>query len=253
MPELTLDDVVLLIHSEVASAVTSAQQYGAMDAVVLDAIRVRMGQSVFDDGSNENNTLSENTALSDNNHTSANNISLNTLRYPTAESGWQIDVYYKAGDSQAGRIKNTHDEPLWLASEAMRFFSQQPVERLSGIGKRWAKLLKQNDVTSIEQLLEHSLLNNEALLEALSVRQLRNFQALARLALSVPAITVPESINQYCLMDALDDYSALKNQLLNQSMTDDQQVQLYNWLQQLEFCFDDTLLKETCFADLRQN
>lgn len=239
MPELTIDDVVLLIHSEIASAVTSAQQFGSMESVVLDAVRVRIGQP---------------TANSEpsNNQPSDEAVSVDASRYPQSKNGWQIDVFYRAGNQSRSSNTKSNDDSGWLASEALGYFSQLPVKYLSGIGKRFASLLEKNQITSVEQLLEHSLLTDTALIKVLSARRLRHFQSLARLCVAVPSIVIPESINRYCLMEALDNFSQLNREILRRHMTEDQSIQFYNWLQQLELCLDDNLLLETCFSDLKQ-
>ena len=112
MAELNIDDVLLLIHGEIATAVNSAEIYGHSPGIKLSNIRVRMGQ----ENSHEVDSADS-------------SISLNTQRFPPAQDGWLIDVSYNPSEQEAQDQKVIQGEIL--PSHVSSFFASPYIIHLS--------------------------------------------------------------------------------------------------------------------------
>ena len=216
MPKLNVDDVILLIHSEIATAVSSAQQYGVTPQLQLEKVRVRMGQQ--DEGES---------------------LSFNSMRYPQAEGGWLIDVLYETKEHD---VLNNPSAALsaWQASSSLKFLSQQPVIHLDGVGKKRAHFLNAAGISSIGQLAEIDLFSAHIIFKELPISIIRKLKTLAALSLSIPPITVPSILNFYKIINLIESFDKISRKLLVNILAGEHIDQLLQWLEQLEFCFDDS-------------
>ncbi len=216
MPKLNVDDVILLIHSEIATAVSSAQQYGQTQKLQLERVRVRMGQQ--DEGES---------------------LSFNNMRYPQAEGGWLIDVLYEAKEYD-GLNSQSVALSAWQASSSLKYLSQQPVINLDGVGEKRALALNAVGIVSIAQLAEIDLFSTHAIFKELPISVVRKLKTLAALSLSTPPITVPSVLDSYKIISLIENFDEISGELLVNVLAGEHIDQLLQWLEQLEFCFDDS-------------
>ncbi|NVJ60411.1 MAG: hypothetical protein HWE27_08475 [Gammaproteobacteria bacterium] len=238
MPALNLDDLVLLLHTEVATAAKSAAVEGRFEQLKLSSIRVRMGHKP---------TTSDSKVIIDDSETEPeSNVALDPQRYPLAESGWLLDITYQATD-EAKAEKDEQSEQYWSSSKAREFFSKQPVIWVSGVGRQFSKLLSKQGIETIGQF---SSLSREKLKElfATHLTKIRQLQSMARLALATTPVAINKSLVNWYLRDliAKDDKSIQESTRYSQ----DQIKQLSAWIQQLELALDDTVFSKLTFKSL---
>ena len=222
MSNFSVEDILLLIHGEITTAVTSAEVYGASPGIKLSNVRVRMGQST--QGQEDRS------------------ISLDTERFPPAEQGWLIDVIYSPTD-------NTNQAPITdnnqiLPSQLSKFLALSSVEKLSGVGKHYQGLLNHINIQSIQDLAE--LQSGITALEEIAITpsQLRRFQSLAHLALSVPATSIPADFATITLADFLELLWSKAHDTRLSSLSGEAKGQVLRWLQQLELCLDNDFFNQ---------
>jgi uncharacterized protein YwbE len=231
MADLNLDDLVLLIHTEIASAITSAQHYGAMESLSLDSVRVRMGQEQED-------------------ASVADPIRLNDERYPIAQNGWLIDVTYRAGQSLTGKIESGLVQAQWTASQVIPFLASQSVKLLDGVGKVKQAQLQKQQITTIGELVKVSREQEQGLVKTMGAARFRGLKTMARLALAVPPVLLPESVKSMKLRQLLDQFDSEGVKKNTSVMTDETRIQLLYWLEQLEFCLDDDFFHQLTFNSM---
>lgn len=224
MAELNLDDIVLLIHSEVASAVTSAQHFGAMDKLSLDSVRVRMGQNSEEES-----------------------VAINANRYPVSDQGWLIDVTYRADTSKlsSSNLRGVGDD--WSASLVIPFFARQSIRVLEGIGQVYQQRLNQFGIERIVHLVNVSHQKELELSTAIGAASFRRLKTIARLALAVPPIQIPGALRSLKLQQLLNQFNDQNAPSALLTMADESRIQLLHWLEQLELCFDDAFFKTLTF------
>lgn len=236
MTTLNIDDVVMLIHTEVASAISSAQRDGMTEHVQLQSVRVRMGNA-----SNDHE-------LDDGDATPA----IDHQRYPPSESGWLIDVNYEAKlptQPSKGLPDNT-EKKQWLASQSLSYIARQPVIHLDGVGQQRSLYLEEHGIFSIADLSNMSVPARQSH-NQLTPALLRKLQTLAQLALAVPPISIPSSINDFSLMELIEQFDAISAEYLVGRFGNEYISQLRQWFQQLEFCFDDDFFDQLTINQLR--
>lgn len=230
MANLNIDDILLLIHGEIATAVTSAEVYGSSPGIKLSNVRVRMGQEQSKQDGSENT------------------ISLDTERFPPAKDGWLIDVSYSP--SEHNTSASMPKQPEVLPSELSRFLASTPVHYLSGIGYRYQNVLNQINIRTIQELA--SLEPSNFIFQELEITQsqLRRFQSLAHLALSIPAVGIPTTLIDIEFSELLDlCWRKATNQRLK-SLSGNSINHLSRWLQQLELCLDNEFFNPLTFRQM---
>lgn len=222
MSHFSVEDILLLIHGEIATAVTSAEVYGTSPGIKLSNVRVRMGQSTqgHEDSS----------------------ISLDTERFPPSEQGWLIDVTYSPTDQ-------THQTPIpnkdqLLPSQVSKFLASTSVEKLSGVGKRFQDSLNRINIQTIQDLAELQGNTNTPKEASITKSQLRRFQSLAHLALSVPATSIPTELTTIELVDLLDLLWSESYDTRLSPLSREAESQILRWLQQLELCLDNDFFNQ---------
>jgi predicted flap endonuclease-1-like 5' DNA nuclease len=231
MAELNLDDLVLLIHTEVASAVTSAQHYGAMERLSLDSVRVRMGQEAAQS-------------------TNAQGVSLNDERYPVAQDGWMIDITYRAAESPKSPLKSQPAAEQWIASRVMPYLASQSVKVLEGVGKIKLLQLQKQGIQRIGQLVEVNREQENRLSDVMGKASFRKLKTMARLALAIPPIELPVSLNKVKLQRLLNQFETELERYTTLNLAGETRIQLLYWLEQLEFCLDDDFFGQLTFERL---
>ncbi|GAA0206205.1 hypothetical protein GCM10009123_12100 [Kangiella japonica] len=228
MTDFTVEDIVLLIHGEIATAVTSAEVYGSSPGIKLSNVRVRMGQSAQ---TNEDNK-----------------ITLNTERFPPAEKGWLIDVSYSPTDTTS--LDSITDKNHILPSYVSQFLATTSVDKLSGIGKKYKQALSHFNIKTIQDLAE--LLGSTVIAEKMSIThsQLRRFQSLAHQALSVPTASIPNNLISIKLGSLLELLWFNSSDTRLSALTSQAKSQLLRWLQQLELCLDNDFFNHLSLKDM---
>lgn len=257
MSELNINDIVLLIHGEVASAINSVNAYGQSPTVELNTVRVRMGQEPSknaaripqSDRSNSNivdNSVSSTTSESSSDRS---NISLNSERFPLANEGWMVDVTYQANSFDQQTHSDNSDNHV-LPSKASAFLNKIPLNRLSGIGQNYSSALNQAGYKTTQQLAQSDISQVHAQINKLSFSQLRTLQTLAKLTLSLPATAIPIAIyDLYC--EQLLQHTSGETQIETLTALSSEELgQLSGWIQQLEFCLDDDYFTTLTIASI---
>lgn len=235
MPELNIDDVLLLIHGEIASAVTSADIYGNSPGIKLSHVRVRMGQKP---SSPESGSDSD----------TESNISLNTERFPQAKEGWLIDVSYSPSEQENSRFKSVDGDIL--PSQISSFFAQSSVTIISGIGHHYQKALAQLNINTIQQLAEINPKNTILIDSELTHSQVRSFQSLAHLVMSIPEASIPQQLLNLSFGKLLDLMWKRKQSPEVSGISASILEPLSRWLQQLELCLDNKFFDQLTFKDI---
>jgi len=225
MAELNIDDVLLLIHGEIATAVNSAEIYGHSPGIKLSNIRVRMGQE-----------SSQEVDSSD------SSISLNTQRFPPAQDGWLIDVSYNPSEQEAQEQKVIQDEIL--PSHVSSFFAKASVDNISSVGPKYRQYLTKLNIKTIQDLAEFEPDDLYVEHPSLSNSQLRGFQSLARLALSIPEASIPESLLTINFGQLVDMIWKKANDSRLSNIPQQTLDRISRWLQQLEVCLDNNYFND---------
>lgn len=231
MAELNIDEVLLLIHGEIATAVASVGVYGNNPGIELSNIRVRMGQNTSTTPGGENS-----------------DISLNTERFPPAKDGWLIDVNYTPSEQQTSSSESQTD--TILPSQLSQYFAKTPISKISGIGQRYEKSLNALNIKTIQHLSEFKAKSTNLNNLQMTHSQLRSLQSMAHLALSIPTTNIPRNLADIPFKSLVDLTWKSTSDSILKSISQESQNQIARWLQQLELCLDNDFFNSLDFNQL---
>ena len=215
MSDFNIDDVILLIHSEVATAVSSTLTHDLNAQLQLESVRIRMGQRDEEDS-----------------------IAINHQRYPPSETGWLVDVFYDT-KQQTGLHTKLEEQLGWIASDSLDFLSLQPIIHLDGIGEKRAFIFNTAGIMNIGQLAELDMFSDHPIFHELSLSVIRKLKTLATLSIAVPSMVVPSVLNPYKIINIIEGFEQISSQHLDLISGKEHQRLLLQWFERLEFCFDD--------------
>lgn len=204
-----VQSLIWLIHAEMATVMnTIADQQSSFG---VESIRVRMGQLTDDESNSE----------------AAPQLDLQ--RYPLAQDGWLLDVHYNV---------HSMDTPL-VPAKWKGLKSDIEVIRLQGVGPQLTKRLHKLQIFTIDELSRMKA-------ELVKAHELRPYQTIAVLALSLPPIALTSEILKNSPLWLIDNESWLSTQVSSKSHI----RALSTWLRQLEVCLDNKWLSRVSLNEI---
>jgi len=204
-----VQSLIWLIHAEMAMVMnTLAFQQSSFG---VESIRVRMGQLTDDE--NNNSTASQ----------------LDPQRYPLAQDGWLLDVHYNV---------HSMDTPF-VPAKWKGLKSDIEVIRLQGVGPQLTKRLHKLHIFTIGELSRMKA-------ELVRTHELRPYQTIAALALTVPPVALTSEILKNSPLWLIDNETWLSTKV---SSTKHFRA-LSNWLRQLEVCLDNKWLSRVSLYEI---
>ncbi len=229
MADVNIDDIVHLVHGELTTAVANTTSFLDAPLVEISTIKVRMGQQMTSDG--------------------AHTLQLDPAKYPLSNNGWQLEITYDA-KSPANR---SHIDKLTEsgipAYDSYEFLSELSISHMTQSVAQHRNLLKKRSITTITQLSESEPILIKQLAKTLSPTNIRNAQTLARLALTIPDVNVPEDLLSLKLVQFLDAFPSFNKADYDHYQWNTLEV-IYEWLQQLELCLDSQFFTSLTFNKL---
>lgn len=232
MAKVNIDDIVHMVHGELTSAVANTTTFLDAPMVEISTIKVRMGQQMTSDDAAE--------------------FQLDPVKYPLAQDGWQLEITYDA-KSQANRSNiDKLTESGIPAYEAYDFLSELSINHMADSVSQHRNLFKKHAITTIAHLNECEPTLIKQLAKTLSPTRIRNAQALARLALTIPDVSVPEDLFKQRLIQFLDEFPSFNKDDFDYYQWNTLEV-IFEWLQQLELCLSSQFFTSLTFKKLLHN
>lgn len=217
-----LQSLLWLIHTEIATAVNTVKSEQA--PLEMKQVRVRMGQN------------------SDEMTDEVDAVTLPTERYPAAAQGWLVDVLYDASQNQARTTKAVGIESGTIPNGWQGVSEKTPVVYLEGVGLKRERDLQQLEVFTLGDLLAVDV----SKLGAADQARYRRLQTLARMGLQLPPMALTQQLSSYTVLEFIEQPGLLENT----ELSSEAKSAFYQWLLQLEICFDDRWLRKTPLQQL---
>ncbi|MEA3404949.1 MAG: hypothetical protein U9R28_04315 [Pseudomonadota bacterium] len=217
-----LQSLLWLIHTEIATAVNTVKSEQA--PLEMKQVRVRMGQN------------------SDEMTDEVDAVTLPTERYPAAAQGWLVDVLYDASQNQARTTKAVGIESGTIPNGWQGVSEKTPVVYLEGVGLKRERDLQQLEVFTLGDLLAVDV----SKLGAADQARYRRLQTLACMGLQLPPMALTQQLSSYTVLEFIEQPGLLENT----ELSSEAKSAFYQWLLQLEICFDDRWLRKTPLQQL---